>query len=190
VCEGEKTERNYFDQLKREGCVAAKFAVTVAKGTGGHPEAVVQRAVELKETNEQRGEDFDEVWCVLDVETSEKRKSLDRAAGLAERNSITLCLSNPCFEVWLIAHLDDTARSFADGRAAETHLNGLWKRQFDSEYRKNDEDLYRRLGPLARDAVSNARRVREQHHGAQRPTSECNSSTDVYRLVAHLLGDT
>jgi hypothetical protein len=187
VGEGQATEPNYFDGLKREDKVVAKFTVTVKGGHGFSPEKVVKEAIEYKERAERRGEEFDEVWCILDVEGLEKQQSLEQAAALADMNGIRLCLSNPSFEVWLLAHFERTARAFEDCEAVIQRLNKHWKKQHKEPYRKNDERVYYRISDHTQTAISNARWVRENHHGDVDNTADCNSSTEVYRLVGHLI---
>jgi len=114
VGEGRETEPNYFDGLKRENDVAARFAVTIKKGHGFSPQRVVDDTINHKNRAESRGEDFDEVWCVLDVEGSKKRKSLEKAITIAQRNGIRTCLSNPSFEVWLLSHFEGKGKPYND----------------------------------------------------------------------------
>ena len=44
---------------------------------------------------------FDEVWCVHDVDDHPR---LDEARIMARDNDISLAVSNPCFELWLLLH--------------------------------------------------------------------------------------
>ncbi len=99
VCEGKKTERNYFDQLKREDAICERFSIRVQRGKGGSPEAVAKYAVERKDNSNV---EYDEVWCVMDVEDANQRASLDKALTILGKNNIEACLSNPAFEVWLL----------------------------------------------------------------------------------------
>lgn len=81
VGEGEKTERNYFQGLKGVKAVLARFKVTVKKGHGRSPEDVVKEAIDHKKGAKHRGQEYDAVWCVLDVEGPNKRDSLDKAVA-------------------------------------------------------------------------------------------------------------
>jgi len=186
VGEGRETEPNYFYGLKLEDAVAARSAVTVKRGPGFSPEQVVQKAIQLRDTAKRHGKVFDEVWCVLDVEGIEKRESLNNARDLAREAGITLCLSNPCFEVWFLAHFVKKARAYNDCDDVVSHLNKHWQKHFRQDYEKSDEAVYRRLRDWTEEAVENARWVREIHHQGIPDTAKCNSSTEVYRLVAHL----
>jgi hypothetical protein len=187
VGEGRETEANYFNGLKRLDEVSARFTITVKRGRGSNPESVVQEAIGHKQVAERRSEDYDEVWCVLDVEGPDKRESLGKARTLANQNGIRLCLSNPSFEVWFLAHFVRTRRSFRDGAAVIVELNRHWPRVSAAAYNKSDEQVFERLEGLLEEGVRQAKAVRENdHHEAD--TADCNSSTEVYRLVEHLLG--
>jgi len=122
----------------------------------------------------------------MDVESPAARDETERAVARLQQNRIRHCLSNPAFEVWLLAHFERTARVFLDCECVITELNGHWRDRFHLDYDKGDPRIYTRLSGLVRDAISNARWVRETHHGLAASTLDCNSSTDVYRLVAQV----
>jgi hypothetical protein len=187
VCEGKETEPNYFRGLRDEETVREKFSVVVQKGKGGSCLDVVQQAAAEKEKAATRGEEFDEVWCVFDVERAEQRQQVTKARALAEKHGILLALSNPSFEVWLLAHFVRTKRSFADCDRVIEELNKHWRREFGQDYEKNDEQLYSRLANRTQTAIDNAKKVREQDWGSSSDLLDCNSATDVYLLVKRLL---
>jgi len=58
----------------------------------------------------------------MDVEGPSHRDSLEKAVKLLKENGITLCLSNPAFEVWLLAHFKRVTRSFKDCNAVIVEL--------------------------------------------------------------------
>ena len=190
VGEGQKTEPNYFRELRRESIVSEHFTVTVKKGHGRSPEAVAEEAIKHKLQAENRGEDYDEVWCVLDVEGSGARESLELATTETRRNGIRLCLSNPCFEVWLLAHFVRESRSHNGYDSVERRLNSHWRGFCGQVYRKGDEQIYARISHLTEIAIQNAKQVRETDHCDVANTADANSSTEVYRLVSYLLQST
>jgi hypothetical protein len=55
------------------------------------------------------------------------------------------------------------------------------------DYQKNDEKIYPRLSAYTGTAIQNARSVREDHFRETTDLAECNSATEVYRLVERLL---
>ncbi len=189
VGEGKKTEPSYFRGLKGETVVELHSDVTVRGARGQSPESVVDKTVELKQKEEARGVEFsyDEVWCVLDVEDRHKRSSLGRAIKKAIANDVTMCLSNPCFEVWLLAHFEKKARAHNSARAATKALDTHWKKHFKQSYAKANERIYTSLADRIGTAAKNARWVREKHHDLAKGVQDCNSSTEVYLLVERML---
>lgn len=186
VGEGRATEVNYFDRLKRLDTVTERFAVTVKKGPGFNPERVVEEAIKHQRAAEARDAAYDECWCVLDTEGSEKRDSLAKARILANRHAIQLCLSNPSFEVWFLAHFLRTSRKFNDCEAVIVELNKHWPQVSRTGYDKSDEQLFDRLSNRLETALHNARQVRETDH-KHPDLADCNSATEVYLLVEHFL---
>jgi hypothetical protein len=189
VCEGRETEPNYFRGLCEEETVRQTFKVVVKKGKGGSGLAVVQQAITEFEKAVGRGEEFDQVWCVFDVEQAGQREQVIDARTLAERHQIRLALSNPSFECWLLAHFVRTKKVFADCDKVIEVLNKHWRREFKQDYGKNDEQLYARLANRTRTAIDNGRKVREQDWASSPDIVDCNSATEVYRLVEHLLSE-
>ncbi len=187
VGEGQETEPNYFRELKRDRLDRSRFTVTVKKGHGRSAKAVVEEALDHKRQAAMRGEDYDQVWCVTDVEQSGNRRVLREAVTLSKKEQILLCLSNPSFEVWLQAHFVRTCKRYDDADAVIADLNKYWRKHFQQEYGKNDERIYQRVESRTATAIKNARLVRETDHDSRICTSDCNSSTDVYKLVEHLL---
>lgn len=181
VVEGEQTEKNYFFGLSRRREVRAHFSIRVKVSGGGTPSDIVQYEID------HRDERYDEVWCVLDVEGRNRRKLAAEAVELAENSDIALCLSNPCFEVWLLSHFERKAGAFTKCDRVIDQLNKQWMKNWNQRYRKNDGGLYERVSDLTETAIGNARWVREQHHGLEKNTADCNSSTDVYKLVEYLI---
>ena len=185
-CEGQETEPNYLDAICRLPDVRDRFTITVKGGEGKVATATINAAVQERNRQRTRGEAYDEVWCVLDVEDQSRRDNLNQAIQMAQKERFTLFLSNPCFEVWLIAHFERTSRAFLDGKQAEAHLQGKhWRPAFGCDYDKNDPRIYERLSSRLNTAVTNAESVRERDH-SQAHCQDANSSTDVYRLIRAL----
>ncbi len=185
VGEGRETEFNYFDSLRRENRVRERFAITLKKGKGGSREQIAKYAIERKN---EAPDDYDRAFCVMDVEKPSHAASLGKALMLLRRHDIVACLSNPAFEIWLVAHFERTSASFRDAGAVATYLNGHYRKHFGHDYDKGCPEHHSRLLTRRAAALRHARDVREIDHGATRRTSSCNSSTDVYRLVRWLLG--
>lgn len=185
-CEGKMTEPTYLNGLYREQGVRDHFMLDIRRGSGGDALVTVTAARNERNRQRQREEPYDEVWCVLDVESRDRAKRLEEAIVAAKREGIQLALSNPSFEVWLIAHFQRIAQAFLDSSAAETFLTDrCWRVHFGCAYEKGASDLYTRLAPNVDAAIQNAQWVLEQHH-SDGECKDCNSATEVYRLVSRL----
>jgi hypothetical protein len=108
VCEGKRTEPEYFNAFKKE---LRKSLVKVTPiGGCGVPPSVVERAIQMKQEKSleaRRSRDsFDknfEVWAVFDRDAHPGNQVTD-AMTMAARNGINVAYSNPCFEVWGLMH--------------------------------------------------------------------------------------
>ena len=185
-CEGQKTEPNYLDELCKACGVRQRLAVKVRPGKGQNAVVTVESAI-AEGNRKLLGERlYDEVWCVLDVEHAAHEAKLNEAIVRAREHNIRMFLSNPSFEVWLLAHFERTKRDFANGGAAEACLNTYWQKHFGSDYDKGDPELYVKLSDRVSTALENAQWVREVFH-ENASCRDSNASTDVYQLVRHLL---
>ena len=183
VCEGKETERNYFDQLKRDEPTRRHFDITVKRGKGGSREQIAQFAVDRKNNVDAN---YDQVWCIMDTEGPEELDAMRQVLKLLNDNSITPALSNPAFEVWILAHFEKTGKVFLNCDQVITQLNNHWQKRFSAEYDKADQCIYQRLSTFTDRAIENAKWVHEHHHGPEKCIIDCNSATDVYRLVGRL----
>ena len=136
---------------------------------------------------------MDVVLCVLDtesLETIEAKEDLATSRQEAAHNDITLYLSNPAFEVWLLAHFRRTSRSFRNCNAVIVELDKEWSAALRQPYDKSDDKVYQRLATRTQAAVTNAKMVVEIDHKEKPDIADRNSSTDFYQLVERLLSGT
>ncbi|MER5645615.1 RloB family protein [Streptosporangium sp. NPDC002524] len=104
VTEGANTEPQYFEGLTKElRATGVEVYRLHVKGIGRDPERVVKKAVAIS-SEASSGEEYEHVWCVVDVDDHE---TLGTALSEARRRSIKVAVSNPCFEVWLLWHFTD-----------------------------------------------------------------------------------
>ena len=99
-CEGEKTEPEYLDALKRQQSVRDVAAVDlrVETGHGGSvPRTLVSMAVAARGRAAEEEAEIDEFWCVFDVEWPRNHPGIREAVQQARANAIRLAISNPCF---------------------------------------------------------------------------------------------
>ncbi|MBN1124645.1 MAG: RloB domain-containing protein [Sedimentisphaerales bacterium] len=184
VCEGQKTERYYFEGLKRTlGLQTMEIQV---EPLGAAPITVVDYALELREERKKRARrspiltPYDDVWCVVDVEIP-PHESLNRACVKARDNNLKFALSNPCFEYWYLIHFEHTSALMNSIDEVITRL-----KHHQSGYKKNDPDFFTIVFPHTQKAIDNAEAVlREKHY--EDDLRKCNPSTHVHRIVKKLL---
>ena len=186
-CEGRRTEYTYLDDFCRDCGVRHVLTVDVNPGKGQNAVVTVETAIAKVKMERARGKIYDEVWCVLDVETETHAASLTEALALARQHDIKVCLSNPSFEVWLLSHFERVKHDFPNSGAVERRLSDTyWKPRFGVAYDKGDSRLYERLQLLQSAAVDNAAWTLETRHG-NKLCREANASTEVYKLIQRLL---
>jgi hypothetical protein len=169
VCEGEKTEPNYF----RSFCVPKNVAEIDVQGLGENPSKLVQSAKELKEQ-----EDYDQVWCVFDRD-SWTVEDFNNAIKNANAQGFKVAYSNEAFELWYVLHFEflNTGIPRRDYLRKLTFLIGR-------EYRKNSETIYDELFEKQSIAIRNAENLLRQYE-PHNPVRD-NPSTTVHLLVQEL----
>jgi hypothetical protein len=95
VCGSERTEVQYLRGL-RDSRGNRAVDVTVRP----RPKAPIQVVEYARTFADRAGTDFDEIWCVFDVDEFD----VEPAYLLAGRDAIQLAVSRPCFEFWLLLH--------------------------------------------------------------------------------------
>jgi RloB-like protein len=140
VCEGEKTEPDYFEQFA-EFHKNSLVKVELAKAQGV-PLSIVRTARDLKIkaiADAKREEDdnlmFEAVWCAFDVDV---HPNIPEAKLLAGEYDIELAISNPCFELWLLLHLRDSP-----GMLHHHDVQALLKSHVPNYDKKVDFEVYR-----------------------------------------------
>ncbi|MDQ1306974.1 MAG: hypothetical protein QG671_2806 [Actinomycetota bacterium] len=179
VCEGTTTEPLYFDALRLEREVQDVAAVQLRvqrSNRGKQPLALVQKAIDIKAEDNAAGREIDEIWCVFDVEWPQNHPKLQETLTLAERNNISIAVSNPCFELWLILHFKSQAAFLTTNEACR--LRG----KLDKSRGKGlNPDLYM---PRRNSALQNARLLDQRHADDETSFPHDNPSSGMYRLLA------
>jgi hypothetical protein len=103
--EGQRTEKTYFENLAAE-FQHRRVVVHVLNRLDNlsSPEAVLGMLVAFKEQYDL--DEDDELWLVVDVDRWGQAK-LAKIARQCLQGGISLAVSNPCFEIWLLLHLKD-----------------------------------------------------------------------------------
>jgi RloB-like protein len=178
-CEGERTEPEYLDALRREPAVRTAAAVDIRIDphcAGSKPLALVRRAIAAREQALLSGGEIDEFWCVFDVECPHPHPGLLEAARLAAGHDIRLAISNPCFELWLVLHFADHS-SWLDNDAARR-----LRRHHDGQSDKGLDG--RRYMALRQSAATRAAQLDRGHARDGSRLPDDNPSSGMHRLIA------
>lgn len=182
VCEGEKTEVNYFKAFT----VPKKIEVRV-KGEGKNSLSLVNKAIKIID-NVNKDDSFDQIWCVFDKDNCSKEQ-FNQAEGLAKQKNIKIAYSNEAFEIWFILHFQylDIATSRSEYLTILTNQMqkyGLLNKK--EKYAKNREDMYEKLKPYQTTAITNAAKLIQDRDEAKKHPFDANPSTTVHELVQEL----
>ena len=167
VCEGEKTEPNYFNSFRVPGVVID------VRGIGQNTVRLVKRAIKLMEED-----DYDQVWCVFDRDIF-PLKNFNAALRLAEKHGIKVAYSNEAFELWYVLHFN-----YHQSATARHLYVGMLNDLLGVPYEKNRLDMYEQLEGKQEKAIRNAERLL-QNYDPPDPARN-NPSTTVHLLVQEL----
>lgn len=192
VGEGRETEYNYFVGFRNafeSELEAAATTVRVARGKGGDARRIVNHAIyEAKKfaPDRKRG---DRVFLLLDTEGPGRAPELPDAERLAAKHGIEIVYSCPSFEYWLPCHFENVSRRYFENcDAVIEEINKKWKSVCNSQYDKADKDVFERLSKRFETARFQALEVDLHHRSSQDSALRVNPSTQVYELVAILIG--
>lgn len=116
VCGAEKTESAYLSGLRDHRGVSSVDVRIVQRPRS--PDQVVEYA---RDHCDYR--DFDETWCVVDVDRYEvDGQKITTASTVAVTAGIRLAVSNPCFEYWLLLHHAYSGAPFPQCDAVKARL--------------------------------------------------------------------
>ena len=186
VCEGEKTEPQYFDALASE--VKRKLGGNLdvppikTSGEGRGTVRLVEKAVEMVNRSSIN---YQHVWVVLDKDDF---ADFDEAIEMARAHGFEVAWSNQCFEYWLYLHFhySDSALHRDDWIRKLTEIfTGRGIRE--GGYEKNLADLYGIVSTYGNPqfACANARRIRSRYD-EDTPPSACDPCTTVDLLVEEM----
>ncbi len=168
VCEGQQTEKRYFEAFK----VPKDVRLITVQGLGRNTSSLVIEAIKLKDKK-----DYDQVWCVFDVEDY-SAQVIHEAIDMAYKNQIHLAISNQAFEIWFLLHYDYYHTPMSRKQYAK-----ILSEKLGFEYQK-DSDLYSIMLPYQDTAMRNA--VRLLNEFEKFDPARNDPSTTVHRLVQEL----
>lgn len=178
VCEGEKTEPNYFIALS---AILPRNLVDIKiEGLGSNTLSLVAAATSHRDIASCSDYPYDHVWVVFDKD-SFPAYDFDNAINAAEARGMNAAWSNEAFEIWYILHFEERITGIS-----RTEFKGKLTSHLGTRYKKNSLEMYTLLQKLGNedDAVRRAKRLHKLHPGL--PPSRSNPCTHVNKLVTEL----
>lgn len=193
VCEGEKTEPNYFKSFNMMDNKTGIVYEITNEGGGINTIQVVDMAIKLRDAAAKKGKPYDSVWAVFDRDSFEPQ-NFDNAINKAEANNISAAWSNEAFELWYIYHFCERTTEMSRDqykREITKYVRALGYKDGKSlySYKKNDANMRVILQKIECDEVTAINRAKRQHlQFMDRRFHAHNPCTTVYKLVNMLIG--
>ncbi|WP_421826147.1 RloB family protein [Larkinella sp.] len=189
VCEGTKTEPNYFEGLKKNLPLGVVDTIDLEiEGTGHNTLTVIEDAQRARVRLERFGRTFDEVWAVFDRD-SFPDQNFNNAIFKGQAVGIQCAWTNEAFELWYLLHF----QFFQHGMSRD-HYKTLLERELSAKmgsayfYQKNSAELFLLLqqhGDL-KQAIARAKRL-EAEFADRTDYANHNPCTKVHELIEKLL---
>jgi RloB-like protein len=181
VCEGRKTEPNYFNGLKLAHGLS-NMNLKVHQPSGHDPMSLANFAIQELD----RDKECDRGYCVFDrdghagFEDAVRTIQTSRHGREGRLFAIT---SVPCFEIWVLLHYRYSSAAYVTGggrSACERVIHDI--REYYAAYTKASRSIFDDLAPYTDQALRHAARL-EQHNNT---SGGCNPSTKMHHLVDYL----
>lgn len=173
VCEGEKTEPNYFNGFK--------LSFVKLFGTGKNTLSLVNETIRIKKEFEG---DIESIWCVFDRDIKRDASNIndfDNAIAKAKENGFKVAYSNDSFELWFLLHFQ-----YFDAQITRKQYCEKLTEKLKKKYEKNAVGMYDILLDNQNTAIKNAKKLEKLYNNEVDSYHERNPSTSVYKLVEEL----
>lgn len=192
VCEGEKTEPNYFEGLKEDlpKGVLTYYHIDI-EGTGRNTQSLADEALRLKKLYEQESNrPIDRLWLVFDRDSfpaNDFNSTVLRCYN--SKPEIGCAWSNEAFELWYLLHF----HFYNHGMSRKDYQDSIEEnlKPFlgnDYRYKKNSPEMYTLLKEYGNldDAIRNAKRL-VANFEEKLDYSNHNPCTMVWKLIEELM---
>lgn len=189
ICEGKKTEPNYFRNF-RVGENSSFVYEVECDGKGNNTIDVVDEAIRRKHAAEKTTP-YDSVWAVFDRDSFPKDK-FNNAITKAHANGIEVAWSNEAFELWYLYHFHNRTtpmprEDYADAISNAVNTSEKWNQNKSYKYQKNEIKNYEIMTKYG-NLDQAIRWAMERHLSFDgKNYADQNPCTLVYKLVLQLL---
>jgi hypothetical protein len=191
VCEGEKTEPNYFESLKKSLPKGVLELTSIdIDGTGKNTLSIIEKSIKLRKCYEDKYlRKIDRVWAVFDRD-SFPVENFNNAINKGENSKpkINCAWTNEAFELWYLLHF--SFYNTGVGRQQYKHMieaeinKSSGKKGF--KYLKNSKEMFSLLEKYGNQefAIENAQKLELLY--SDKSYSNHNPCTKVHRLILEL----
>lgn len=183
VCEGSKTEPNYFNEIKDHYEIDTAN-IMISGECGSDPVSVVKHGEEIFRIAARTTEPFDKVYCIFDRDNHANfEEAITLIQSLKPAKTFKAITSTPCFEVWLILHFVYTAAPLTSagkkscGARTLEELEKYWP-----EYSKGHKGTFQHLLPQLETAKAFSTKLTKECE----KTGAKNPLTAIHELVDYL----
>ncbi|MFV9049283.1 RloB family protein [Klebsiella oxytoca] len=190
VCEGLKTEPNYFKELIEYYKLQTANVIDVTGDCGASPMCVVRHAKELQAKVNANGAPYDLIYIVIDKDAhTDYMNALDFIKRVKPSKTWFAINSVPCFEFWLLLHYTYTTKAYKNlpGNSSGNQLVRELKKHING-YEKGDKGIFMKtLNSLPNKDLQGVIGKAKKCQQAATSSNTDNPTTMVYFLVEKLL---
>lgn len=183
VCEGEKTEPYYLNNLK-DHLKLSSTNIVVTGDCDSDPLTIVKYAIANYTAEKTKGDPFDKVFCIFDKDSHANYDEAIQLIGSQRPKDTYFAINSvPCFEFWLLLHFTYTTRPYSASKGkscCETLITEL--HAYIPDYEKGSKTIFNDLfAQLPKAKVFSARAL-----ATAQASDTDNPSTKVHELVEYL----
>lgn len=167
AAEGRETERIYFQELAESLCSSRVHVEFLRRDdNNSSPQSVYEQVSEFQKNYSIS--DDDQLWIVVDRDRWTTKLIKQIAQYCVQNYNLNFCLSNPCFELWLLLHVFDVKcctsnekllilENRKQKKTSESYAKRLLRQKIDnySESHYNAADLIKTID----DAIARAKEL-------------------------------
>lgn len=186
LCEGEKTEPNYFQEIaNRINSQYRKERITVEGTKKGRLVLLDLAQDRVKKSKIE----YNHVWLVYDKDDFNKDEfdnTVHKIEAINKKSKVKYhaLWSNQCIEVWFLLHFIDLKVDVSREEYIDK-INQNWKKNgIEGTYAKNDIDIYNKLEKYQEVAIKRAKNIIKENKGVA--PSKIAPASMVYEIIEKL----
>lgn len=184
VCEGEKTEPNYFNEL-REYYRLSTVNIEVRGDCGSDPMSVFRFAKQRFREEKDNNNPFDKVFCIFDKDAhANYDEAVQAINSTTPANTFYAITSVPAFEFWLLLHFIFSTKPYRclPNNSAAKQLERELK-NYLPHYQKGEKGVFKKLIQSLPFALSNAKKLARQANHSGNPSTQVHSLVETLQNI-------